>query len=64
VFAWFNKYYSITDTWNVNNICMDAVMRDFRQKGMRIESRAQFHPAEPLTHTAFLASHDDATSDI
>jgi hypothetical protein len=44
-----NEYHSITDTWDVHNLSMDAVKRDLRQKGMRIDSRAQSHPAEPPT---------------
>jgi hypothetical protein len=42
-----SEYHSITDTWDVHNLMMDAVKRDFRQKGMRIESRAQSHTTEP-----------------
>jgi hypothetical protein len=55
------EYHSITDTWDVHNLSsMDAVKRDLRQKGMRIESRAQSHASEPSTPTAFVASRDDA----
>jgi hypothetical protein len=43
---------------------MDTVKRDLRQKGMRIESRAQSHTTEPPTPTAFAASHDDATIEL
>jgi hypothetical protein len=43
---------------------MDAVKRDLRQKGMRIESRAQAHTTEPPTPTAFAACHDDTTTDL
>jgi hypothetical protein len=43
---------------------MDTVKRDLRQKGMRIESRAQSHTTEPPTPTAFAASHDDATTKL
>jgi hypothetical protein len=43
---------------------MDTVKRDLRQKGMRIESRAQSHTTEPPTPTAFAASHDDATTEL
>jgi predicted transcriptional regulator len=35
------EYHSITDTWDVHNLSMDAVKRDLRQKGMRIESRGR-----------------------
>jgi hypothetical protein len=59
-----NEYHSTTDTWDVHNLSMDAVKRDLRQKGMRIENRAQSHTTEPLTPTAFAASHDDATIDL
>jgi hypothetical protein len=31
-------YHSITDTWDVHSLSMDAVKRDLRHKGMRIES--------------------------
>jgi hypothetical protein len=56
--------HSITETWDVHNLSMDAVKRDRRQKGMRIESRAQSHTTEPPTPKAFAASHDDATTDL
>jgi hypothetical protein len=59
-----SEYRSITDTWDVHNLSMDTVKRDLRQKGMRIETRAQSHTAEPPTHAAFAASHDDATTDL
>jgi hypothetical protein len=36
-----NEYHSITDTWEIHRLCMDAAKRDIRQKGMRIESGAQ-----------------------
>jgi hypothetical protein len=38
-----SEYHSITDTWDVHNLSMNTVKRDLRQKGMRIESRAQSH---------------------
>jgi hypothetical protein len=59
-----SKYYSITDTWDVHDLNMDAVKCDLRQKGMRIESGAQSHAAKPPTPTAFAASHDDATTKL
>jgi hypothetical protein len=59
-----SEYYSITDTWDVHNLSIDTVKRDLRQKGMRIESRAQSQKTEPPTPTAFAASHDDATTEI
>jgi hypothetical protein len=43
---------------------MDTVKRDIRQKGMRIEIRAQSHTMEPPTPTAFATSHDDATAKL
>jgi hypothetical protein len=48
-----NEHRSITDTWDVLNLSMDAVKRDLRQYGMRIESRGQSHTTEPPTPTAF-----------
>jgi hypothetical protein len=59
-----SEYHSIIDTWDVHNLSMDAVKRDFRQKGMRIESRAQLHTADPPTPMAFAASNDDATTEV
>jgi hypothetical protein len=59
-----SEYHSITDTCDVQNFSMDTVKRDLRQKGMRIESRAQSHTTEPPTPTAFAASHDDATTEL
>jgi hypothetical protein len=59
-----SEYHSITDTWDVHNLRMDTVKRDLRQKGMRIESRAQSHTTEPPTPTPFAASHDDVTTDL
>jgi hypothetical protein len=59
-----SDYHSITDTRDVRNLSLDAVKRDLRQKGMRIESRAQSHAAQPPTPTALAASHDDATTEI
>jgi uncharacterized protein YeeX (DUF496 family) len=59
-----SEYHSMIDTWDVHNISMDTVKRDLRQKGMRIESRAQSHTTEPLTPTVFTASHDDATTEL
>jgi hypothetical protein len=29
-----SEYHSITNTWDVHNLSMDAVKRDLRQKGM------------------------------
>jgi hypothetical protein len=58
------EYHSVTDTWDVYNLSMDTVKRDLRQKGMRIESRAQSRTTEPPTPTAFAASHDDATTKL
>jgi hypothetical protein len=58
------EYHSITDTWDVHNLSMDAVKRDLRQKGMRIESCAQSHTTEPPTPTAFASSHDDTGSEL
>jgi hypothetical protein len=43
---------------------MATVKRDLRERGMRIESRAQSHTAEPPTPTAFAASHDDAMTKL
>jgi hypothetical protein len=37
------------DTWDVHDLSVDTVKRDLRQKGMRIESRAQLHTTEPPT---------------
>jgi hypothetical protein len=59
-----SEYHSITDTWDVHNLSMGVVKRDFRQKGMRIESRTQSHTMEPPTPAAFATSHDDATSEL
>jgi hypothetical protein len=60
-----SEYHSMnTDTWGVHNLSIDTVKRDLRQKGMRIESRAQSHTAEPPTATAFAASHDDAATKL
>jgi hypothetical protein len=59
-----SEYHSITGTWGVNNLSMDAVKRDLCQKGMRIESRAQSRRAEPPTPTAFAPSHHDATTEF
>jgi hypothetical protein len=59
-----SEYHSITDTWDVHNLNMDTVERDIRQKGMRIDSRAQSHTTEPPTPTAFAASHNDATTEL
>jgi hypothetical protein len=42
-----SECHSITDTWGVHSLRMDAIKRDLRQKGMRIESRAQSHTGEP-----------------
>jgi hypothetical protein len=55
-----SEYHSITDTWDVHNLNMDTVKRDYRQKSMRIDSRAQSHATEPPTPVAFAASRDDA----
>jgi hypothetical protein len=41
-----SEYHSITDTWDVHNLSIDIVKRDLRQKGMRIEGRAQSHTTE------------------
>ena len=57
-----SEYHSITGTWDVNNLSMDTVKRELRQKGMRIESRVQSHTAEPPTPTAIAASHDDTST--
>jgi hypothetical protein len=51
-----SEYYSITDRWDVHNLSMDTIKRDLRQKGMRIESRAQSHTTEPPMPTAFATS--------
>jgi hypothetical protein len=59
-----SEYHSVTDTWDVHNISVDAVKRDLRQKGMRIESRAQSRTTEPPAPTALAASHDDATTEV
>jgi hypothetical protein len=59
-----NEYHSITETWDVHYLSMDAVKRDLRQKGMRIESRAQSRTAELLTPTAFATSHDDVMAKL
>jgi hypothetical protein len=59
-----NENHSITDTWDVHNLLVDAFKRDLRQKGMRIESRAQSYKAEPPTPTALTTSHDDATTEL
>jgi hypothetical protein len=59
-----SEYHSITDTLDVHNLSMDTVKRHLRQKGMRIESRAQSHTTEPPTPTALAASHDDATTEL
>jgi hypothetical protein len=59
-----SEYHSITETWDVDIFTMDTVERHLRQKAMRIESRAQSHKAEPTTPTAFVASHDDATTEL
>jgi hypothetical protein len=56
--------HSITETWDVHNLNMDTVKRDLRQKGMRIESRAQSYATEPKTPTAFASSHNDATTEL
>jgi hypothetical protein len=51
-----SEYHFITDTWNVHSLSMDAVKRDLRQKGTRIESHcAQSHTTDPPTPTAFAA---------
>jgi hypothetical protein len=57
-----SEYHSITDTWAVHSLSMDAVKRDLRQKGMRVESRVQSR-AKPPTPTAFEVSHDDAPTE-
>jgi 23S rRNA maturation mini-RNase III len=36
-----SEHHSTIDKWGVHNISMDAVKRDLRQKGMRIENRVQ-----------------------
>jgi hypothetical protein len=59
-----SEYHSITDTWDVHNLSIYAFKRNLRQKGMRIESCAQSHKAEPPTHTDIAASHDDVTSEL
>jgi hypothetical protein len=57
------EYHSITDTWDVHSLSMNASKRELRQKGMRIESRAQ-SLAEPPKRAAFAASYDDASTEI
>jgi hypothetical protein len=59
-----SEYHSIIDTWDLHNLSMDAVNRDLRQKGMRIESRVQSRTVEPPTPTAFGASHYNATTGL
>jgi hypothetical protein len=59
-----SEYHSITDTRDVHNLSIDTVKLDLRQKGKRIDSRAQSHTTEPPTPTAFAASHDEATTNL
>ena len=56
------EYHSITDTWDVHSLSMDAVKRDLRQKGMRIESRGRTQTEAPPP-AAFPAFSGDTSAE-
>jgi hypothetical protein len=56
------EYHSITDTWGVHNLSIDAVKRDLRQKGMHVESRGRTQMETPPL-AAFLAFSGDTSAE-
>jgi hypothetical protein len=56
------EHNSITDTWNVHGLIMDAVKRDVRQKGMGIDNRGRT-PTEVPPLAAFLAFPGDTCAE-